>query len=243
MLKADKKNALHKSILLRVLINILDNRYLSKNLYFKGGTCASMLGYLDRFSVDLDFDLKDLSEKSNVIDQLENIFEELNLTIKDSSKNVVQYFLKYNAPDNLRNTIKIEAINTPFKNNKYEVALLPEINRYSICQTKDTLFSNKLVAPIDRYEKNKSIAARDIYDIHHFFQQGFDFNPDIIKERRGIDAKIYLTELITFIQNKITSTSINQDLNVVLDPIEFNSVRKTLKDETIALLNDAKERL
>jgi len=37
-------------------MSIYDDPILTDNLYFKGGTCAAMLGYLDRFSVDLDFD-------------------------------------------------------------------------------------------------------------------------------------------------------------------------------------------
>lgn len=42
----------------RLLIEIVDQPVLAHNLVFKGGTCAGMLGYLDRFSVDLDFDLR-----------------------------------------------------------------------------------------------------------------------------------------------------------------------------------------
>ncbi|HIP71371.1 MAG TPA: hypothetical protein EYH05_08260, partial [Anaerolineae bacterium] len=49
--------AKHRIQLTRLLTEILDDPYLAASLYFKGGTCAAMLGYLDRFSVDLDFDL------------------------------------------------------------------------------------------------------------------------------------------------------------------------------------------
>ena len=48
----------HKSQLVRLLVEIIDNHILGRSLYFKGGTCAAMRGFLDRFSVDLDFDLK-----------------------------------------------------------------------------------------------------------------------------------------------------------------------------------------
>ncbi|MEK7560763.1 MAG: nucleotidyl transferase AbiEii/AbiGii toxin family protein [Patescibacteria group bacterium] len=50
------KDAAHKAWLYRILSGVYDNAVLAKLLYFKGGTCAAMLGYLDRFSVDLDFD-------------------------------------------------------------------------------------------------------------------------------------------------------------------------------------------
>lgn len=47
---------------------------------FKGGTCASMLGWLDRFSVDLDFDYA--GDKKNIAatrEALERIREVLSL--------------------------------------------------------------------------------------------------------------------------------------------------------------------
>ncbi len=172
-----------------------------------------MLGYLDRFSIDLDFDIKDKKNQDDIKNALENIFERINLSIKDQSKNTVQYYLKYEAPPNLRNTLKIDAVDIPHQNNKYEKLLLPEINRYSICQTKETLFANKLVALVDRYEQNGSIAGRDIYDIHHFLQKGFDFNEKLIEERRQTDADSYLRYLIEFVEDKLTQTIINQDLN------------------------------
>jgi len=56
MLLPDKKDALHKAWLLRTLEAVADDVFLSQTLYFKGGTCASLLGWLPRFSVDLDFD-------------------------------------------------------------------------------------------------------------------------------------------------------------------------------------------
>ena len=51
----------------KILSAIYSDIYLAKNLYFKGGTCASMLGYLDRFSVDLDMDFVGKPEDMPVI--------------------------------------------------------------------------------------------------------------------------------------------------------------------------------
>ena len=51
----NKKDALHKAWLYRLLEAIADNQKLVKVMYFKGGTCASMLGWLPRFSVGQDF--------------------------------------------------------------------------------------------------------------------------------------------------------------------------------------------
>lgn len=238
MLPANKNQALHKTIMIRVLLKILDDTFLAQNMLFKGGTCASMLGYLDRFSVDLDFDIRDKELSVEISKRLEEIFIALDLEVKDYSKNVLQYYLKYDAPAGTRNTLKIDAVDVPFKNNNYENMLLSEINRYATCQTKETLFTNKLVALIDRYDKHDAIAGRDLYDIHHFLKNGFNLNEELVVERRGVDIKTYLKQLIEFINEHITQTVINQDLNFLLDYKKFNAIRQTLKEETIILLKD-----
>ncbi|MBI1870318.1 MAG: nucleotidyl transferase AbiEii/AbiGii toxin family protein [Chlamydiae bacterium] len=58
MLLPHPRDAVHKAWLCRILTALADDIELLKFLRFKGGTCAAMLDYLDRFSVDLDFDLE-----------------------------------------------------------------------------------------------------------------------------------------------------------------------------------------
>jgi len=53
----------HKLALYSLLQKLLSDPFIANNIYFKGGTCAAMLNYLDRFSIDLDFDLLDKSKK------------------------------------------------------------------------------------------------------------------------------------------------------------------------------------
>ena len=57
------EDALHQSWLVRLLVELADDAVLNQILIFKGGTCAAMLDRLDRFSVDLDFDLEDSKKK------------------------------------------------------------------------------------------------------------------------------------------------------------------------------------
>ncbi len=238
MLASDHKQALHKSVLLRVLINILDNKFLSQNLVFKGGTCASMLGYLDRFSVDLDFDLINQGLRLVARKNLESTFDRLNLAIKDQSHNTVQYYLKYEAPPRSRNTLKIDIVDTPLEGDQREKVLLPDVNRIALCQTKETMFAHKLVALQDRFHKNQTIAARDLYDIHHYLEKGYEFNSAVIQERMQQKAKDYLLSLIEFIKKNVTQTIIDQDLNFLLDHKRFKIIRHSLKAETIALLKN-----
>jgi len=238
------KDAAHKAWLYRVLTGIYDNAALAKVLYFKGGTCAAMLGYLDRFSVDLDFDFVG---KRAVLPEtrihLEAAFRDLGLTIRDQSKFVPQYFLKYDAPESERNTIKIDVSVPPPKTNTYEPRRFHEIDRIIICQTVETMVANKLVALMDRYDHNETIAGRDLYDIHHFFMKGYRYNKGVIRERSGKNTQKFFADIITFIEKHITEEIINQDLNTLLPYERFSRIRKTLKQETLMFLRDEQKRI
>ena len=107
MILPNPKDAAHKAWLYRLLIETYDNLVLANSLYFKGGTCAAMLGYLDRFSVDLDFDfIRDDGDMALVRKNFKKVFNTLGLVVKDESKAVPQYFLKYPAGPDERRRIK-----------------------------------------------------------------------------------------------------------------------------------------
>lgn len=235
MNSVNQQQAIHKQWMIRLLAEIADNVRISEYIAFKGGSCASLLGYLDRFSVDLDFDLitTNSNDKANLRSFLYKIFKELNLIIDQESKTQLQFFLKYKSKPNERNTLKLEIIDNEVKSNIYQKVYISEIDRYLQVQSIETMFANKLVAPIDRYEKHKSVATRDIYDINYFFNQGLSFNSDVIIERRNCSVKDYLEDLVKFIDSKVTSKSITEDLHYLLSPQQFNLARKHLKIEVI----------
>lgn len=240
----NKKDAIHKAWMFRVLRAVADDAHLAKVLVFKGGTCAAMRGLLDRFSVGLDFDyVGSADEMSATRNRLEKLFSDLGLVIKDASKEVPQYFLKYPAGDSERNTLKFEATNIAIDANKIEKVRFADIDRVFSCQTIETMFAHKLVALIDRYERHDSIAGRDVYDIHHFFLKGFSYDAKVIQGRRGVPPLEYLKELRSFIVRHITDTTIDQDLNVLLSPEQFQKIRHILKEETISFLDDEIKRL
>ena len=238
------QDAKHKAWLYRVLSAFYDDAYLAHVLYFKGGTCAAMLGLLDRFSVDLDFDL--VGEKKDLLEaqkQMEKIFQELGLEIKDQSKRVPQYFLKYPGKIGERNTLKIDVAFPAVSANQYAPKRFSEIDRIITCQTTETMFANKLVALIDRYQKSSAIAGRDVYDIHHFFENGFRYDEAVIKERTGKLTKEFFQELIVFVEQKVSDALIVQDLNVLLPYAKFRQIHRTLKQETLIFLRDELARL
>ncbi len=230
-------NNLHKVWLYRALTSIVDTSDLAKVLRFKGGTCAAMRGFLNRFSVDLDFDIvagkKELPKLRKIC---KSIFKKSGIEIKAQSSNTLQFFLKYPPNERQRNSLKIDCLIPPPKANQYELVYLPDVDRMVWCQTKETMVANKLVAPIDRFEKNGSIACRDIFDIHAFLFQGFSYNSKVIIERRNQSILDFFESLVDFIYKNVTMKTIDQDLNLLLPIDVFKSIRKNLKTETIMLL-------
>lgn len=244
MILPSPKDAVHKGWLYRVLIAICDDTILPSVLCFKGGTCAAMLGWLDRFSIDLDFDYTGPHDAVvRYRNRLQDVLLSLGLTIDDQSSRGLQFFLRYPVAPGERNTLKIDTGFPPLASNIYEPLRLPDIDRVIICQTLETAFANKLVACMERYAKRESIAGRDIYDIHHFFFRGFRYHAPVIKERTGIALQDFFAQLIEFVDRRVTKTTIDEDINPLLVPSKFRAIRKSLKQETLMFLRDELKRL
>lgn len=245
MLLPRKQDATHKGWLLRLLTAICEDPFLSESLALKGGTCAAMRGFLDRFSVDLDFDILIAKKEFPKIQRaLETIFKRLGLTIYDQSKNIPHYLLKYPTHDShQRNTLKLDTAFPVPKANLYEKVRLTEIDRIVQCQTLETMVANKLVALMARFEQTGKMAARDVYDVHQFFLRGYSYNSDVILERENASLADFFEKLIRFIEEHVTATLIDQDLNYLLPNREFQAIRKVLKQETILMLRDERQRV
>ena len=67
--------SIHKSILLQLLKSIYTDLSLGPILGFKGGTAAHMFYEINRFSVDLDFDLLDADKSEYVSQRLREIIK------------------------------------------------------------------------------------------------------------------------------------------------------------------------
>ena len=236
MLIPNPRDTVHRGWMLRLLSAIADDRKLMTMLRFKGGTCAAMQNLLDRFSVDLDFDLLLKKDIPMARERMESIFTKLNLTIKEQSKAVPQYFLRYDAEKGQRNTIALDITVPPPQANEYDVVHFTDIDRFLPCQTVATMVANKLVTPIDRFAKHDAIAGRDIYDIHHFLFHAYPCNTAVIEERTGMPLKKFIRTLRAFIEDHVTQTILDQDLNTLLLPEHFQSIRPILKQETLMML-------
>lgn len=242
MILPRKEDAKHKTQILRLLREILQDNFLANSLMFKGGTYAALRGILDRFSIDLDFDLPDKSQKKKVRKQCYLIFQKLNLELKDESRNYLQFFLKYPARDYERNTLKLEINDDVSPKNEYEKVHLQEVEMFCNGHTIDTMFANKLVAAKARFDKNGKIAGRDFYDLHLFFSEGFDINIAVVEERTGMSYMEYLNVLVDFINSRVNEKLLNEDLNCLLVPNRMNSVIGVLKQELIMFIKDEVKR-
>ncbi|MBU0576813.1 nucleotidyl transferase AbiEii/AbiGii toxin family protein [Patescibacteria group bacterium] len=235
----------HKNQLLRLLRAILKNELLANCLQFKGGTYAALRGVLDRFSVDLDFDLPtdkhDLpnqAKKNAIRQKCYQIFDQLQLSVKDESSSHLQFFLQYTAKSNERNTLKLEVNDQPSSHNQYEKVRLRELNMYCQGHTLETMFANKLVAATARFDKTRKIAGRDFYDLHQFFLQGLAINQAVVEDKTGLNLTDYLQKLIGFINQKLTQKSLNQDLNPLLPPEQIRQILPVLKPELLVFIQD-----
>lgn len=236
MLNIRPQDTIHKSYINRLLMEILDRPEMAQGLIFKGGTCASMLGYLDRFSVDLDFDVLGDTDEDLLRKEFYIVFENLGLVITKEINKALFFQIRYPSDPGKRSTMKVSVSNFKILANQYKVQYLTEIDRHANCQTIETMFANKLVAVSDRYKMHRTIAGRDIYDIHHFFVHGYTYHAPVIEERTGLKPKEYFRELTDFIQKHVTQTIINEDLNTILPPDKFQQIRKILIPETLSML-------
>ncbi|EKE05010.1 MAG: hypothetical protein ACD_19C00426G0032 [uncultured bacterium] len=241
MIALKQQDIVHRTQMQKLLIEIADNPILSQKIFFKGGTCASMLGYLDRFSVDLDFDPYTKLNPTDFLDignELRSIFDSLGFTIDHENIKSLFFTLKYNAKVNERCTLMISVFDEVIKNNDYKKVKIQEIDRFLNCQTIESMFANKIVSVMDRYNRHKRIAGRDIYDVNYFFQEGYKFKEEIIKERTGLEVGDYIKKLIEFVESNVTEDIINKDLNTLLPFEKFNKIRKSLKQDTLLYLRN-----
>lgn len=244
MILPSAKDAVHRAWLYRVLTTVADDDVLPAVFRFKGGTCAAMLGWLDRFSLDLDFDYVGTSEQlPDIRARCQSLFRNLGLRIDDESACALQFFMKYQAAPGDRNTLKVDSGFPVPHANRYEPQRFRDIDRVLVCQTLETAFANKLIACMSRHERTGSIAGRDIYDIHHFFLRGFRYDSAVIQERCGSDVRAYLSKLSAFVDTYVTQQTIDEDINMLLEPSRFRAIRNHLKRETLMFLRDELARL
>lgn len=218
----------HEQILKNILRDIYTTTDLEARLIFKGGTCLYLFYGLERFSVDLDFNLitTDLNE------QLVKDILARYLTINDfMDKHFTWIWLGSYEKGQRRVKVEINKRKYPDKitNKDFYGLTIPTLSA-------DSMFAHKLCAITDR----KKLENRDLYDAHFMFTKGFDINEEIIKIRTDKTLKAYFSYLINFIEKHAKPNTILEGLGELLDEKQKDHVRATLIRD---LLFDLKSRL
>lgn len=216
----------HKNILIKILKDIYTDNTLGPLLGFKGGTAALLFYELNRFSIDLDFDLLSPEKEDYVYERIGKIISAYG-KIKDQNKKhyTLFYELAYSEADY---NIKVE-INRRNFGSKYEI-----INYFGILMqvmTKEDMFANKLAALYERAER----ANRDIFDVWFFLQNNWPINKELVEKRLGLSFKECVAKCIVKLE-KVASRTILSGMGEVLDKKQKIWVKSKLKEETIFLL-------
>ncbi len=223
----------HRKIMLEVLEAISKDSLLANNLGFKGGTACYFLHGLDRFSVDLDFDIIYKEKEKEVREQLLKMLDYYG-SVKTKTSIKVNYSKKQQA-------LKIDLSNR-YENNKLNTYKIEDIVSGLALKVlqKEDIFAHKLVALKDRssasLEKDKFIANRDLYDISFFFKNNWKFNEKIIKDQTGKNTAEYLREVSDFIKKYSNKTNILKRLGELTNEKQRNWIKDNLKDEVLKQL-------
>ena len=220
----------HRRVMLKILADVAEDPLLANNLGFKGGTACYFVYGLDRFSIDLDFDLLNKDRALAVREQLLKSLSKYG-EVKTHSSIKLKYSDEYQ-------NLKID-LSTRYETNKYNTYEVHDIVSGISLKVlkKEDVFAQKLLAITERSMKNSKntqfIANRDLYDIHFFFSQGLAFNQDIIKLQTNQEPYQYLQKVYEFIEKYANENNMLERLGTLLSQSKRDWVKNNLKKEVL----------
>jgi predicted nucleotidyltransferase component of viral defense system len=221
----------HKFLLLQILKDIYSDIELANCLGFKGGTALMFFYDLPRFSVDLDFNLLDISKEQSVYLKIRKILLKYGKIFDEANKFFGMIIvLDYGFGER---KLKIEISNRQWDNH-YELKNLLGI-QMNVMVSPD-MFAHKLCALLDR----KEITNRDIFDSWFFMQKHTPINKIIVECRMGLPFADYIQKCIDHLET-ISDRGMLNGLGELVDEEMKNFVRTKLRQETISLLRFYKE--
>lgn len=216
----------HKTILFQILKDIYSDTLVAPFLGFKGGTAAVMFYGLDRFSVDLDFDLLDDGEQDLVFERIVKIVSRHG-NLKESHKKRFSLFCLLSYEDRAR-TIKVEVNRRQF-GSRYEIKTYLGVSM--LVMAPEDMFAHKLMAMSERIGKT----SRDIYDVWFFLQKRFPINKGIVEARSGMPFEKHVEKCINQLE-KLDNHRILDGVGEFLTASQKDWAKAKLRQETIALL-------
>ncbi len=218
--------SIHKNIQLQILKEIYTDTTIAPHLGFKGGTAALMLYDLNRYSVDLDFDLLDEGKEKEVFEKILKIAQGYG---KIRESRIKRYnliiILSY---DTKAQNIKIEVNRREF-GSRYELKTLLGISM--LVMVREDMFANKLMAMYERVGKT----SRDVFDVYFFTKNNWPINKEIVEKRALMSFKKTLEQCIKLLE-KMNNRNILDGLGEFLSESQKDWARAKLLEETIFLL-------
>ena len=221
----------HKILLLQILKDIYSDIELSGCLGFKGGTALMFFYDLPRFSVDLDFNLLDLTKEKAVYEKVRTIL----LNYGD----IFDEAMKFNGPILVldygigERKLKVEISNRQW-DNQYEIKNMLGLN-IKVMVAPD-MFAHKLCALLDRRE----VTNRDIFDLWFLMQKKTPINKIIVETRMVMPLEAYIKKCIDRLESMSDRGMLN-GLGDLMDEEMKKFVRSKLRSETISLLRFYKD--
>jgi predicted nucleotidyltransferase component of viral defense system len=218
--------ATHRTILFQILKDIYSDTTISPSLGLKGGTAALMFYGLDRFSVDLDFDLLDDSQEEYVYDRVINIAAKYGV-LKETYKKRFNLFILLSYEDKARH-VKVE-INRRQFGSRYEIKTYLGVSMQVM--VIEDMFAHKLMAMYERIGKT----SRDIYDVWFFLKSRYPINKQIVENRAGMSFDQLVKKCIDQL-GEMEDRHILDGVGEFLTTSQKDWAKAKLREETIALL-------
>ncbi|MBU0579396.1 nucleotidyl transferase AbiEii/AbiGii toxin family protein [Patescibacteria group bacterium] len=217
----------HRQVMFEILQEIYQSS-IGKLLGFKGGTMLYFLEELDRFSVDLDFDLLEIEKVEQVRKKLHEIIKKYGQIKEEREKRQTLIFiLSYKT---YQHNLKIEISKRDSQATGYEWRNFYGVDIQTM-KLEDAL-AHKLVAVTER----RGITNRDFYDIWFLLKKGVRANPLVINERTNQDLSQYLGFLIKFVRQNFKPAQTMVGLGELLIRPRRDWVKVKLKSELLGKL-------
>ena len=225
----------HKNILIKILKDIYTDATISPILGFKGGTAAAFFYGLDRFSVDLDFDLLDSDKEDYVFDRVKAIIENYGMLKEARKKRFnILYVLSYDDKDINAQNVKVE-INRREFGSKYAVESFLGISMQVM--VKEDMVAHKLCAMYELIAKTN----RDIFDVQFFLSHDWLVNKKIVEDRMGVSYAEFLKKCIEAME-KFDDSNVLSGMGELFTEKQKSWAKAKLKSEVLFSLRLALEK-
>jgi predicted nucleotidyltransferase component of viral defense system len=221
----------HKVLMSQILKDIYSDLELANYLAFKGGTAMFLFHNLNRFSVDLDFNLLNVEKEDVVYEKVRKIVLKYG-KIDDEAKKFFGAVIVLNYGTGERN-LKIEISN---RQSECRYEMLDFMGITMRVMTEPDMFANKLCALLDR----TTLTNRDIFDCWFFMQKRTPINITIVEKRMKKSYSEYLQDCINAIE-KMSSNGLLNGLGELVNPELKKFVKYKLKNEVLTLLKFYRE--